>query len=47
MKSPDYRECVIEALADSESALLDRIVELTIERDAYRLVAQQEYPRPA
>ena len=39
--SRDYRDAVIEALADSEDALLRRIVELMIERDTYRLIAVQ------
>jgi hypothetical protein len=37
----DYRDLVIETLADSEAALLDCIVDLTVERDSYRLLAQQ------
>jgi hypothetical protein len=37
----DYRDLVIEELADSEAALLDQIVDLVRERDAYRLLAQQ------
>jgi hypothetical protein len=37
----DDRDLVIEALADSEAALVDRIVDLTCERDSYRLLAQQ------
>jgi hypothetical protein len=36
----DHRDVVIEELADSEAWLLDRVVDLTIERDAYRLVLQ-------
>lgn len=31
----------VEALADSEAALLDRIVDLTIDRNAYKVLAQQ------
>jgi hypothetical protein len=37
----DYRDDVIEALAQSEAELLERIVDLTTERDSYRLVAVQ------
>lgn len=36
----DYRELVIEMLADSEAALIERVVGLTIERDSHRLLAQ-------
>jgi hypothetical protein len=32
---------VIEALADSEAALLDQVVTLTIQRDSYRALSQQ------
>jgi hypothetical protein len=32
----DYRDFVIEALADSEAALRDQLIDLTIERDSYR-----------
>lgn len=39
--SRDYRDAVIETFADTEAALLERVVELTIERDAYRLIAVQ------
>lgn len=38
---PDYRDAVIETLAEAEATLADKIVALTSERDAYRLVAQQ------
>ena len=37
----DIRDAAIEALADSEAALLDRVVDLTCERDSYRRLAQQ------
>jgi hypothetical protein len=37
----DYHDLVIETLADSEASLLDYIVELTIERDSYRVCLQQ------
>lgn len=37
--SGDYRDAVVATLADSEAALLKRVVKLTVERDAYRLVA--------
>lgn len=37
----DHRDGVIEALADCEAALFERIVELTLDRDSWRLVAQQ------
>ncbi|MBI2187321.1 MAG: hypothetical protein HYU37_09430 [Acidobacteria bacterium] len=39
------RDAVIEALADSEAALREGVVELTVERDAYRLVAVQALHR--
>jgi hypothetical protein len=41
VRAPDYRDLVIEEIGDSEAALLDRIVDLVIERDGYRLLAQQ------
>ena len=34
-------QVVIETLALSEAELIDRVVDLTIERDAYRSLAQQ------
>lgn len=34
-------ELVLGSVADREEVLLDELVELTIERDAYRLLAQQ------
>lgn len=37
----DYRDVVIADFAASEAALLERVVDLTIERDSYRLVAAQ------
>ena len=37
----DHRDLVIEALADSEAALLGRLEELETERAAYRVVAQE------
>lgn len=37
----DSHDLVIDMLADSEAALMDGLVDLVIERDAYRLVAQQ------
>lgn len=37
----DYCGDVIETLADSEASLLDQVVELTIERDSYKLLARQ------
>jgi hypothetical protein len=37
----DYRDDVIEHFAYSEALLLDQIVDLTIERDSYRLLSQQ------
>ena len=37
----DHRDLVIEELADREAGLLEQIVELTIERDSYRLLAHQ------
>lgn len=43
--SRDCRDAVIEALADSEDALLQRVVELMIERDTYRLIAVQAIHR--
>lgn len=39
MNTRDYRDCVIEALADNEASLLDHVVDLTLERDAYRLLS--------
>lgn len=39
--SRDYRDDVIAQLAHDESARLERIVDLTIERDSWQLVAQQ------
>ena len=41
MTARDYRDDVIETLAMSEAGLIDRVVDLTIERDSYRLLAQQ------
>ncbi len=41
MSARDYRDLVIEDLADSEAALLDQIVDLVRERDAYRVCFQQ------
>lgn len=41
----DYRDTVIETLADREDAQFTRVVELTIERDAYRLVALEAVAR--
>jgi hypothetical protein len=38
---PDHRDGVIETLAASEAWLLERVVDLTTERDAYRAVAHQ------
>lgn len=32
---------MIRELADSEAGLLERVVDLTIERDSYRLLTQQ------
>lgn len=43
--SGDYRDLAIETLADAEAELLDRVVDLMIERDAYRLLAQQAIHR--
>jgi hypothetical protein len=37
---PDYRDLVIEILADSEAMLLSWIEDLISDRDAYRLLAQ-------
>lgn len=37
----DYRDLVIETLADAEAELIDRVVDLMIERDACRLLEQQ------
>jgi hypothetical protein len=37
----DHRDLALEQLADDEAELIARIVDLTIERDAYRLLAQQ------
>ena len=37
----DHRDLVIEHLVDSEAALLDQIVALTAERDAFRALAQE------
>jgi hypothetical protein len=37
----DHRDLCIEALADSEAALLARIEELETERAAYRVLAQE------
>lgn len=34
-------DAVIRELADSEAGLLERVVDLTIERDSYRLLTQQ------
>jgi hypothetical protein len=38
--SRDYRELVIEALAGNEAALIDRIVDLSEERDRYQEIAK-------
>lgn len=38
--SADYRDLAIEMLADSEAELLDRGVDLMIERDPYRTLAR-------
>jgi len=35
-RAVDYRELVIEALAGDEAALIDRIVDLSLERDQYQ-----------
>jgi hypothetical protein len=35
----DSRDAVIEILADCEAALIERVVQLTIERDAWKIVA--------
>ena len=37
----DVRDTVIELLADSEHALLERVVSLEADVDSYRLLAQQ------
>lgn len=37
----DYRDTVIEQLADAEATLTDQIVELTVWRDTFRELAQQ------
>ncbi len=37
----DARDMALEALADSEAALVEQIGELRADRDAYRAVAQQ------
>jgi hypothetical protein len=39
MNTQDYRDYVIEVLADSEASLLDHVVDLTLERDGYRLLS--------
>jgi hypothetical protein len=36
----DSADLVIEMLADSEAELIDRVVDLMIERNAYRTLAQ-------
>lgn len=37
----DCEDDIIAVLSASEAALIDQVVELTIDRDAYRLLAQQ------
>lgn len=39
--SSEHRELVIETLACAEAELIDRVVDLMIERDSYRLLAKQ------
>ena len=37
----DYRDLVITELADHEAALVEHVLTLSIDRDSYRLLAQQ------
>ena len=37
----DYKDICIETLAQSEAELLDQIADITIDRDAYQVLAKQ------